>query len=237
MKSNSQQLRSRGFISDNELKPFIKLSRTILISLLKSKLSYERTASVRLLSSSLNVEHIPVFCKMLETEKSLYTKIEICNAIANYGESAIPYLLPLLGKIGKNQHKEIKLVDINKKSFPLPRDIVARILIRIGPVVLPHMESLLAEGNYYQKLEAVDVIGHVCWNYRDFRSENVCLQLFYSALNDPLLKWKLIRAFQPYESKQIVDVLEKIIGGEDNEIIKTEARRSLNRIMSRRGGR
>jgi hypothetical protein len=85
---------------------------------------------------------------LLENEKKLYTKIALSEAIAEYGVLSLKYLIPLLGKIGKNQHKKVALVDINKKSYLLPRDIAARIIIRIGKPALPFLEEILVSGAY-----------------------------------------------------------------------------------------
>jgi hypothetical protein len=86
-------------------------------------------------------------------KKKLYTKIAICEAIEAYGVSSLPYLVPLLGKIGNNQHKKAGFYDLDKKSYPLPRDIAARIIIRIGEPALPLLEDILLNGTISGKLK------------------------------------------------------------------------------------
>jgi hypothetical protein len=79
-----------------------------------------------------------------------------------------------LGTIGKNRHNKIEIIDIHKKSYPLPRDIVGRILIRIGPQVFPELKRItLEDKNINQTMEAIDVIGHITWNYKNYEMENI----------------------------------------------------------------
>jgi HEAT repeat protein len=171
MKSTNEQLRSRGFAFDEDVILYKKHNENELLKLLRDKEAYKRTIAVILLSN-YNEEYIPMFCEMLKEENKLYTKIELCKVLEKHSEKSIKYLIPLLGIIGNNQHKKIEIVDINKKSYPLPRDIAGRILIRIGPKVFPEIKKLLEEDkNINQIYEAIDVIGHITWNYHDYSME------------------------------------------------------------------
>ncbi len=125
LKSNAEQLRQRGFASDNDVLEYADSGEQKIMELLSSREAYKRTIGIKLLSKQKNEKHLPLLCETLKTEKKLYTKIALCECLESFGESAIPYLLPLLGTIGNNQHKEISIVDLDKKSFPLPRDISA----------------------------------------------------------------------------------------------------------------
>lgn len=140
-------------------------------------------------------------------------------------------MIPLIGKIGTNQHKKIDLIDIKKKSYPLPRDIVTRIIIRIGSEALPFLENVLVNGTYEQKIEIIDAIGHIAFNYNDYRSENVLLNT-YANSNDELIKWKIIRAFQSFNSKEIIMILKEVKNS-NNLVLKEEAKRSLIQIEKR----
>jgi ribosomal protein S8 len=174
MKSTAEQLKNRGYVSDNDLVLYKNLPERDLVELLQSKDADKRTVAIKLLAQSNNEQFIPLFCEALKTEKKLYTKMELCAALENYGEKAIPYLMPLLGTIGNNRHNKIDIIDLQKKSYPLPRDIVARILIRIGPSVFPELKKILLENkNKIQIPNAIDVVGHVTWNYNDYSLENV----------------------------------------------------------------
>ncbi len=120
LKSTAAQLKRRGYITEGELSGFRELPRETIMGLLKSRNAFERTAAIRILAQDPSEDLIGAYIDLLVNEKALYTKMALCEAITKYGDAAIPYLVPHLGRIGKNQHKTVRIVDINKKSFPLP---------------------------------------------------------------------------------------------------------------------
>jgi hypothetical protein len=231
MRSNLEQLGNRGFVTDNKLSGYKSASNDKLIKLLTTQIATERTIAAKIIGQRKIPDSLPLLCDSLKAEKKLYTKIAICEAIEKFRISALKYLIPLIGKIGNNQHRKIDLIDIKKKSYPLPRDIVIRIIIRIGSEALPVLEDLSQNGTYEQKVEVVDGIGHIVINYNDHRSENVLLNE-YAKSNDELLKWKLIRTFQSFNSKEIRKILKEERNS-DNMIFREEAKRSLLRIKER----
>lgn len=231
MKSNLKQLQNRGFVTGETLDEYRSLSNDALLDLLNSKNAAERTTAAKILGERKIPGSLPFLCESLKTEKKLYTKIAICEAIEKFGTGALKYLLPLVGKIGTNQHKKIDLIDLRKKSYPLPRDIVTRIIIRIGPPALPYLENILEDGTAEQKTEIIDAIGHIAFNHDDYRSKNVLLNA-YNNTDDELLKWKIIRAFQSFDSKEIKMILEELLNS-NNVIFREEAERSLMQIKKR----
>jgi hypothetical protein len=231
LKSNSEQLKSRGFVTDGKLSGYNSISNDRLVEMLASAFATERTIAAKIIGQRKISDSVPMLCDSLKAEKKLYTKIEICEAIGKFGISALKYLIPLIGKIGNNRHKKIDLIDIKKKSFPLPRDIVIRIIIRMGSDALSFLECILKDGTYEQKTETVDAIGHIAFNYNDYTSEGVLLDA-YADCKDELLKWKIIRAFQSFPSRDVTKVLEEERKS-DNPIFKKEAERSLLRIRER----
>jgi hypothetical protein len=238
MKSTNEQLKNRGFAFDDDIKLYKNYNENELLTLLQDKEAYKRTIAIQLLSKYNKENYIKLFCETLKTEKKLYTKIELCTVLENYKEKAIPYLMSLLGTIGKNQHKEIEIIDLDKKSYPLPRDIVGRILIRIGPKVFPEINKLLAEDkNINQIYEAIDVIGHITWNYKDYSMENTLLEYYKKHKDNEFIEWKIVRAFQSFISNEIKNILEKIITIHKNETIKEEAKRSIKRWREKEGQR
>ena len=232
MKSNLQQLKNRGHVSDEILAGYQYVNNDALLDLLKSENAVERTVAAKISGKRKIPELLPLLCESLKTENKLYTKIAICKAIEEYGAGALEYLLPLVGKIGTNQHKKIDLIDLNKKSYPLPRDIVARIIIRIGKDVFPFLENVIENGTYEQKVEIIDAIGHIAFNYNDSRSEKVLLNTYNDTV-DELLKWKIIRAFQSFDSDEIKIILEAEKNS-SNIILREEAIRSLKQIEKRK---
>ncbi len=220
MKSSKQQMQSRGFVSDNEIIKYLNLSEDEAVKLLYDNDPYKRTMGIKLISKQKKEKYIPLFCELLQKEKKLYTKVELCNSLAGYGALAIPYLISLLGAIGNNQHKEIKAADLNKKSYPLPRDIAGRILIRIGPVVFPQLKNILLENKDKKQIyEVIDVIGHITWNYQDYRMEEDILAFFDKNIEDEFIIWKITRSLQSFKSDRVKNMLKEIIKKQKNKII------------------
>ena len=235
MKSTKYQLKNRGFAFEEDENLYKNCSEKELLKLLSSKDAYIKTIAIKILSQNPKEKFIPIFCEMLKSGEKLYTKLELQNVLREYSEKSIPYIIPLLGTIGNNQHRKIQIIDLNKKSYPCPRDIVAMILVRIGPKVFPELrKTLLDDKNLNQIYEAIDVIGHITWNYRDFSMEEILLEYYYKHKDNEFIVWKIIRAFQSFNSMEINKILEKVIKNHKNKIIVEEALRSKNRIESRK---
>ena len=234
MKSTEEQLKARGFVPDEAVLNYQNISDDELINLLNSDQAAERTLGAKLSMGRSSERLLPLLCELLENEDKLYTKLALSEAIAAYGVLSLKYLLPLLGKIGNNQHKKAALVDLNKKSSPLPRDLSARIVIRIGESALPFLEEILVTGTYAQKCEAIDAIGHIAFNVNKYQSEESLHVLLGEQINDELIVWKIIRAFQAFPSKKVEQQLNYMIEKSENEVLKEEAKRSLRQIQKRR---
>src|SRR3989339_1201627 len=172
MKSTKVALAQRGFVDDEFVKSFANKNIKELITLLQSNVPQERTAAAKILGAKKEKSAIKHLCLALEKEKSLYSKISISNALSNIGEAAIPSLIKLLGKIGNNQHKAPPAKPFRKKSYPLPRDIAARTIIRIGETALPYLEECLIVGSEAQISEAIDAIGHIAFYSKNSRALN-----------------------------------------------------------------
>ena len=234
MKSSAVQLASRGFLPDEAFAEYENLSEEEAVLLTASAKPHERTAGIMLLARTGNTRYLPEFCRLLAAEKKLYTKLALCDALVRFGDNAIPFLLPLLGAIGGNQHKKAGLVDIGKTSFPLPRDIAARVLIRIGPSVLPFMKTILEEGSYAQKCEALDVIGHIAYHNYDDSCSDVLVREYQRSIADDLIRWKCVRAFQSFQSEAVKTILKNVLLSDPHPVIRKEAERSLERMTNRK---
>ena len=233
MKSDVEQLKSRGFLGDSDLDQYPMYSDEQLLALIKSNDAVERTLAARIMKNRKKKIFVNALCEQLKVEKKLYSKIEICNCLSEYGELAIDHLIPLIGTIGNNQHKKISNDDMNKKSYPLPRDIVARILCRMDPKVLTKIEPLLNNGSQEQILECIDLIGHVAWNNNNNFLWNRILELYNGNPNNEMIRWKCIRAMQSFNLEDIITILEYEQSHNKNEIFAKEAKRSLERINTK----
>lgn len=192
-----------------------------------------RTAAARHMRIYPDQSHLPLLCRALENEKKLYAKIEICETLAFYGEPALECLIALLGRIGGNQHTEPVNCDLSKKSYPLPRDIAARTIIRIGTAALPRLVAALGGADEKIISEAIDAIGHISFTAKDTSARAALIKL-YEQSPQALIEWKLVRAFQAFDCDEVVTILEAILKDPlKSAILKNEARRSLARISAR----
>ena len=76
-------------------------------------------------------------------EKKLYPKIALCETLAVCAELSIEPLIGLLGQIGNNQERKIPETGFYKVSYPLPRDIAARTICRLGIIAILPLENFI----------------------------------------------------------------------------------------------
>jgi len=149
------------------------------------------------------------------------------EALGEIGEASVPCLVSWLGKIGENQYKALPTKGFYKKNYPLPRDIAARTVVKVGVPAINYLEKVILESERESVLEAVDAIGHISFYKKVLNSASVLLDTYQACDDDLLLKWKLLRAFQAFPLKEIVTVLEGVIGESPNPALRWEAVRSL----------
>ena len=171
----------------------------------------KRTAAAINIGQHKYIECVMTLCAAVEVEKALYSKIAISNALVNMGEVAIIPLINLLGVIGTNQHKKLPAKPFNKKSYPLPRDIAARALVRMGYSVLNELELIFKIGRITQVSEAIDVYGHICFNSEKTRSPSSLLECYIKYNQNDVVIWKLLRAFSAFGGHEVCSILENTI--------------------------
>jgi HEAT repeat protein len=238
MKSSNEQLKNRGYATIEDIDKYVDLNENELLVLLNSKEPHKRTIAIKLLSNKakLDNEIINLFCNMLLHENKLYTKIELCNALQKVSVESAKIMVNYLGVIGKNQYKKLPDQKFNKKSYPIPRDIVARTLAHMGVEVLPEVIKVLKSNNKVAIREALDAIGFICfYNSKAYREEmlNDLISSFNKYNEDDIIRWKLVRAFESFNNQIIIDLLTNIKENDEEEIIRIEAKRSLNVIKNR----
>jgi len=241
--------KKRGEISKEDLANYEKLTIKELIILLNDENSQKRTIAATLLknkNTKNNKLAIKSLAKAFKIEKALYTRLAISDSLASYGEEAIPYLIDLLGKIGNNQEKELPKKYFDKKSFPLPRDLAARTLAKMGNTPTPFLIELLEDysDNYsnFVKEQAVDAIGAIAYKNNDYRALYSLQDLFLVVnsknlnifnINDNLtVIWKIVRSLSGFKKeknalKLVIKILESY---KDYSEIQWEAIRSIGQI-------
>ena len=152
MKSEKKDLIKRGWIDDYYLEDFLNFNQEELLKLLSSNDPCERSAAASLLGVKFNVNEKIVYSslvKSLSIEKALYTKLQISRSLEKGNFIVAEYMIGYLGKIGNNQHKKLPNTVSKKKSYPLPRDIIARILGKMDKsnfsVLLSSLDSCVAD--------------------------------------------------------------------------------------------
>lgn len=232
MKSSQADLKKRGLINEVDVNNYLHLSHNDLLNLIKSPIASERTIAVRLLSVYLDFseEVSDIFLMTLSTEKSLYTKIEICKALEKTSVRTAKKMTSYLGKIGNNQHLCLPQ-DISKKtSYPLPRDIIARTLGKMSIDILPVMMETLDHNDTKIIREIIDAIGYMCFYNtipnKGFVAEKLlmCIDIYN---DDDVIRWKIVMALSSFQEQNAIDKLEMVIQTDSKELIRNEAKRSL----------
>lgn len=240
MKSTESQLKNRGRITIEDIQQCINHTQIELLEMIKSKEAYRRTIAVKILSEKYDLTNdlIRLFLHTLQQEKKLYTKIELCEALSKGGiQSAKIMVEYYLGQIGKNQHTVLPTNGFNKKSYPLPRDIIARTLAHMKDDILPVLLDVLKTNNIPAIREVIDSIGFICfYNTRHFYPQIIdelirCLKENY---NDDVTRWKLVRAFESFNDNKVIKILKDTEQNDSQSIIRNEAKRSLIIIGNRR---
>ena len=215
MKSSNEQLKNRGYATIEDIDKYVDLKENELMILLKSKEPHKRTVAIKLLSNKAQSDKdiINLFCNMLLHENKLYTKIELCNALSKASIESVKIMVDYLGIIGKNQYKELPDKRFNKKSYPLPRDIVARTLAHMGVEVLPELIKILKSNNVVAIREALDAIGFICFYNSNDYGKNILDGLrscFNEYIEDEIIRWKVVRAFESFNSRISIEMLNHI---------------------------
>jgi len=231
MKNKNQAAKEkRGFTTELENNLFINKSDIELIPLLESNDPKERTSSATILGQRRSEKAISTLCEQLKNEKALYSKIAISEALGQIGRPAIKRLVKYLGEIGNNQHKTLPNKIFNKWSYPLPRDITARTICKIGDSILVDLNNILVNGNKKQIYEAIDAIGYIsfyCENKISFEILEKSLQKYS---DDEIIKWKITRALSAFPGKKSETILLDILETSKKPELKWEAVRSLGLI-------
>jgi len=146
------------------------------------------------------------------------------------GQPAIPHLIELLGKIGTNQYRGLPQQGFYKKNYPLPRDLAARTLIKIDLPALKELQKVSLQMERERLLEAIDAMGYIAFYYKESSSEAVLLKTYDKYSTDPLIIWKLLRAFQGFSSIKVQGILEAVVLENPNPALRWEAIRSLGQL-------
>jgi hypothetical protein len=233
LKSSQENLQKRGMASKLEIEELSVLSQIQLIELLHSNQAVTRTASAYNLYSEQE-EVTEELLKQLQIETCLYTKIAICESLEKGNIKTARQMVEYLGKIGDNRHKELPDTVSKKKSYPMPRDIIARSLGKMDVTVFPVLNEVLNSKDIIKISDALDAIGYMVFYHPQLatlQNADAILYLAESYTWNRLIPWKAMMCLSAFGLKESKECLLRF--SNDNTIIGMEARRSL-RIMDER---
>ena len=139
-------------------------------------------------------------------------------------------LIELLGQVGGNQQQTLPLRGFYKKSYPLPRDIAARTMIKIGRPALPLLAQVVRQGERGRALEAIDGVGHISFYTHGPGCEGVLMSAYEKYAADEVMQWKIVRAFQAFAGAGVQRLLAAVICSHDCAALRWEAARSLGQL-------
>lgn len=231
MKSKIERLKNRGYAAVGIENKYVNTSFDQRLKLLKCSLPTERTIGARLLAKNSDLPALNYLIEALKSENKLYTKIELCNSIVSFGNEAVKPMASLLGCIGKNQYSQVPESEFKKNNYPLPRDIAARVLIRIGLPALPVLFDVLLSNVVMRISEAIDAIGFICfYNFQPDRL-GALKDSFYSFPENKLIKWKIVRAMSAFPESELF--LKEQKDSIQQSYLHKEIERSLKLLMNK----
>lgn len=231
---NTRQKRgreTRGEITTEIERQFERSSERELLSFLTAPEAQSRTAAAALLGRRHCLAAIPALCEQLSKETALYSRIAISEALSALGEPALPGLLALVGKVGRNQHQTLPKELFKKWNYPLPRDIVIRTIVKIGKTALPSLVEKLDEtSDPAVAAELIDAIGYISYYSGDRQAFEALRATHDRCREQPLVIWKLLRAFQAFPHNESVELLQETLLTGELPQHRWEAARSLGQI-------
>lgn len=233
MKSTRDELKTRGMAFDEDRLYCKEASEKDLLNILTTGTPSQKSAACERLHAR-NQDVIIALLECLCKEQHLYTKIAICKCLEKGDQKTAQCMCEYLGKIGKNQHRKLPDNVSKKKSYPLPRDIIARSLGNMDPSVFPVLLAELDQDHKYRNRELIDAIGFMAFYHPELVNEETARKLI-TLLNqtaDEVLIWKILLCFSAFPLVQIEEILRFYVQTEG--LLADEAMRSLHLIKERK---
>lgn len=232
LKSDLDKLENRGMALDDDINMLKNFSLEKLIDCLNNDNAIIRTsASINLMPYIYEDNVQNELLMQLSEEKSLYTKIAICETLQQGNIETAEKMTEYLGIIGNNQYKKLPKKISSKKSYPLPRDIIARTLSKMDMRILPALIKILKSNNLIKIYEAIDAFGYICFHNKTLQNEQnleYIIKLINKYNDDKLLLWKCITCLSAFNLNKSKEILNNFINEDSKDILSLEAKRSLS---------
>ena len=204
--------RERGEVNETDIANFASLDESELLSFLHSEKPVERSYAAIHLRKYQNPTVVDQLCHQLAIEKKLYTKIALCETLAECAELSVEPLIRLLGRIDKNQETKIPETGFYKISYPLPRDIAARTICRLGIIAILPLERFIKSSKDMSALaQAIDAYGHIVYSNKIKCSPSLLQELYERYPKDDFLKYKITRCLSGIHDEWAKSFLLEII--------------------------
>ena len=226
--------RKRGEIDDSFIRDYKNLLERQLISLLGSTDPQKRTVAAVLIGKKQYFEAVELLCQVLVKEKALYSKIAISETLGDMGLNALPELINYIGVIGKNRHKKLPKEIFKKWSYPLPRDIVIRTIVKMDQRALPLLRDRLKVSEPEVVSELLDAIGHISFYTKNTDSLGDVMTSYYKHKHNKIVVWKFLRSLQSFPNQEAKDMLEMFFLESEIPELRWEAARSLGQLREKK---
>ena len=204
--------RERGEVNETDISDFASFDESELLSFLHSEKTVERSCAAIHLRKYQNPTVVDKLCHQLAIEKKLYTKIALSETLAECAYLSIEPLIGLLGQIGKNQETKIPETGFYKVSYPLPRDIAARTICRLGIVAILPLENFIKSSKDMNALaQAIDAYGHIVYSNKIKCSSSPLQELYERHPKNDFLKYKITRCLSGIHDEWAKSFLLEII--------------------------
>ncbi|KLI26620.1 hypothetical protein [Brachyspira hyodysenteriae] len=232
LKSDLDKLENRGMALEDDINTMKNKPLEELIYCLNDDNAVIRTSASINLKYYIDDDNVQdELLVQLSKEKSLYTKIAICETLQSGNINTAEKMTEYLGIIGNNQYKKLPKKISSKKSYPLPRDIIARTLSKMDISILPALIKILKSSNLIKIYEALDAFGYMCFYNKDLQNKKnleYIIKLMNKYKDDKFLIWKCLTCLSAFNLEKSREILNTFINKDNEDILSLEAQRSLS---------
>ena len=236
LKSDLERLKNRGMPLEEDVKLLENKSLKELIKCLNDDDAIIRTSAAINLKQYINKNKVcSSLLLQLSKEKSLYTKIAICETLQNGNIDSAKEMINYIGKIGDNQYKKLPEKVSLKKTYPMPRDIIARTLSKMNIDIFPILIDILEGDDLIKIYEVIDAVGFMVFHNKDLSNDknlNYIINLINKYKDNKLVLWKCITCLSAFNLEKSKDTLNSFVNNDNKDIFSLEAKRSLS-ILNR----
>ncbi len=234
-KSSEEAFRKRGKFDESDYKKYVGESFFTLVNMINDDNPVKRSVAINILSDDIITDEslIRLVLDRIIIEKCLYVRLEISRTLEKAGRNAADIMIEYLGMVGDNRYEEISGEVSKKKSYPLPRDLIARMLGNMDKEVFPSLVDAIDKVDKNILSELIDAIGFMVYKNKELSTvEN--LQIINDIIKDnvynELILWKCALALMSFPFEESIFILNEML---DNKKLEAQAKRSISLIKEK----